>query len=99
ATPLHDRLSVAHVKSDVLLPDTSLKDKHFKKHLQATKVLINPVKFNPDFMAIEGYGSDEKFLKKVHHMVLKTDVWEGTPQCLESGHLLPISHSISDMLL
>ncbi|XP_049748326.1 multifunctional methyltransferase subunit TRM112-like protein isoform X2 [Elephas maximus indicus] len=99
--------------------------------LQATEVRINPVEFNPDFVArmipkvewaalleaadtascpqlhlvevpkapTEGYERDEKFLRKMHHVLLEVDVLEGTLQCPESGRLFPISRGIPNMLL
>ncbi|XP_025771400.1 multifunctional methyltransferase subunit TRM112-like protein isoform X2 [Puma concolor] len=93
----------------------------FPLRLQATEVRINPVEFNPDFVArmipkvewaalleaadtvpkepIEGYEHDEKFLRKMHHVLLEVDVLEGTLQCPESGRLFPISRGIPNMLL
>ncbi|KAB0406432.1 hypothetical protein E2I00_018907, partial [Balaenoptera physalus] len=66
----------------------------FLLHLQATEVCINPVKFNLNFLVsdtqdtlhlrevpkgpIKGYECDEKFLMKIHHMLLEADVLEGT---------------------
>ncbi|XP_057560145.1 multifunctional methyltransferase subunit TRM112-like protein [Hippopotamus amphibius kiboko] len=94
--------------------------------LQATEVRINPVEFNPNFVAhmipkvewavlleaadilhlvevpkepIQGYEHDEKFLRKMHHILLEVDVLEGTLQCPESGRLFLISHGIPNMLL
>uniref|UniRef100_A0ABI7YR73 Multifunctional methyltransferase subunit TRM112-like protein n=1 Tax=Felis catus TaxID=9685 RepID=A0ABI7YR73_FELCA len=48
---------------------------------------------------IEGYEHDEKFLRKMHHVLLEVDVLEGTLQCPESGRLFPISRGIPNMLL
>uniref|UniRef100_A0A673UXS2 Multifunctional methyltransferase subunit TRM112-like protein n=1 Tax=Suricata suricatta TaxID=37032 RepID=A0A673UXS2_SURSU len=48
---------------------------------------------------IEGYEHDEKFLKKMHHVLLEVDVLKGTLQCPESGRLFPISRGIPSMLL
>ncbi|XP_045412136.1 multifunctional methyltransferase subunit TRM112-like protein isoform X2 [Lemur catta] len=86
----------------------------FPLRLQATEVRINPVEFNPEFVArmipklhlvevpkepIQGYEHDEKFLRKMHHVLLEVDVLEGTLQCPESGRLFPISRGIPNMLL
>ncbi|XP_053430808.1 multifunctional methyltransferase subunit TRM112-like protein [Nycticebus coucang] len=43
---------------------------------------------------IEGYEHDEKFLRKMHHILLEVDVLEGTLQCPESGCLFPITRGI-----
>uniref|UniRef100_A0ABI7WT56 Multifunctional methyltransferase subunit TRM112-like protein n=1 Tax=Felis catus TaxID=9685 RepID=A0ABI7WT56_FELCA len=48
---------------------------------------------------IEGYEQDEKFLRKMHHMLLEVDVLEGTPPCAESERLFPISRGIPSVLL
>nr|XP_058141045.1 multifunctional methyltransferase subunit TRM112-like protein [Dasypus novemcinctus] len=48
---------------------------------------------------IEGYEQDEKFLRKMHHVLLEVNVLEGTLQCPASGRLFPISRGIPNMLL
>ena len=47
---------------------------------------------------IQGYEHEE-FLRKMHHVLLEVEVLEGTLQCPELGHLLPISCGIPNMLL
>ncbi|KAF5920313.1 hypothetical protein HPG69_017881 [Diceros bicornis minor] len=68
----------------------------FPLRLQATEVRINPVEFNPDFVA--------RMIPKVEWAALleaadTVDVLEGTLQCPESGRLFPISRGIPNMLL
>ncbi|KAF4027105.1 hypothetical protein G4228_018793 [Cervus hanglu yarkandensis] len=48
---------------------------------------------------IQGYEHNEEFLRKMHHVLLEVEVLEGTLQCPELGHLLPISRGIPNMLL
>ena len=43
---------------------------------------------------IQGYKHNEKFLSKMHHVLVV-----GTPQCPESGHLFLTIHGIPNMLL
>merc|ERR1719354_386954 len=47
----------------------------------------------------DDYANNEKFLKKLHHVIMEIDVIDGELECPQSGRKFPISRGIPNMLL